>query len=200
MLRVKCAKCTHRKCYLEGQNCTTIKPEEVKSAYLDENLAIMKAAACTEGRFYNNLTRLEETMEFCKLMGYQKIGMAFCIGLSQEAKLIEEYFAKFFEIYSVCCKVCGIDKKYLELEQINKDSRETMCNPKMQAQVLNEEDVDFCVSVGLCVGHDALFTSGCNAPVSCLVAKDRVLAHNPLGAVYSRYWRRKLGINPPEQV
>ena len=30
--------------------------------------------------------------------------------------------------------------------------------------------------------------------------EDRVLAHTPLGAVYSRYWRNKLGINPPEQV
>lgn len=32
------------------------------------------------------------------------------------------------------------------------------------------------------------------APVSCLITKDRVLANNPAGAVYSRYWRRKLGI------
>ena len=34
----------------------------------------------------------------------------------------------------------------------------------------------------------------------CLVAKDRVLAHNPLGAVYSRYWRKKLGIPLDDEV
>lgn len=196
---MKCAKCNHRRCYLEGQNCTKISPEEVKTAYTGDNLKIMKAAACTEGRFYSNITRLEETVEFCKLMGYKKIGMAFCIGLNQEAKLIEEYFSKFFEVHSVCCKVCGVPKANLELEQI-KPGRETMCNPLIQAKILKDEEVEFCVTVGLCVGHDALFTSGCTAPVSCLVAKDRVLAHNPLGAVYSRYWRRKLGINPPDQV
>ena len=77
---------------------------------------------------------------------------------------------------------------------------ETMCNPLMQAKVLKDANVEFCITVGLCVGHDALFTSGCEAPVSCLVAKDRVVAHNPLGAIYSRYWRGKLGINPPDQV
>ena len=197
---MKCAKCTHRKCYLEGQNCTKIQSEEVKKAYEGDKLAIMKAAACTEGRFYNNLTRLEETAEFCKLMGYKKLGIAFCIGLNQEAKLIEEYLSKFFEVDSVCCKVCGVDKELLDLEQIKPDTRETMCNPLMQAQVIKNARNKFCLTVGTCVGHDALFTSGCEAPVSCLVAKDRVLAHNPLGAVYSRYWRRKLGINPPDQV
>ncbi len=197
---MKCAKCTHHKCYLEGQNCTRISADDVKEAYVDERLEMMKAAACTEGRFYNNLTRLEETVEFCKLMGYKKIGVAFCIGLNQEVKLIEEYFAKFFEVYSVCCKICGVSKDQLGLEQIKEGVRETMCNPLMQARALKEKEVDICVTVGLCVGHDALFTSECSAPVTCLVAKDRVLAHNPLGAVYSRYWRRKLGINPKDQV
>lgn len=197
---MKCAKCTSHKCYLEGQNCTKISLEQVKEAYTEGCLEIMKVAACTEGRHYNNLTRLEETAEFCKLMGYKKIGLAFCIGLNQEAKLIEEYFAKFFEVYSVCCKVCGVDKANLELEQIKAGVRETMCNPIMQAQILKDKEVEFCVTIGLCVGHDALFTGACTAPTTCLVAKDRVLAHNPLGAVYSRYWRRKLGINPEGQV
>lgn len=197
---MKCAKCTHRKCYVQGQNCTKISLEDVKEAYVDDRLKIMEAAACTEGRFYNNLTRLEETVEFCKFMGYKKIGMAFCIGLNQEAILIEEYFSKFLEVESVCCKVCGIDKEKLGLEQIKEGVRETMCNPLMQAKLLADKEVEFCVSVGLCVGHDALFNSACTVPVTCLVAKDRVLAHNPLGAIYSRYWRRKLDINPKDQV
>lgn len=197
---MKCAKCTHKKCYLEGQNCTKITVDEVKESYTGERLEIMKAAACTEGRFYNNLTRLEETAEFCKMMGYKKIGMAFCIGLNKEAKVIEEYFSKFFEVYSVCCKVCGVAKENLELEQIKEGARETMCNPVMQAKVLADKGVEFCVSVGLCVGHDSLFNGAATVPVTCLVAKDRVLAHNPLGAVYSRYWRKKLGIAAEDEV
>ncbi|WP_019553668.1 DUF1847 domain-containing protein [Propionispira raffinosivorans] len=197
---MKCAKCIQKKCYLEGQNCTKITVDDVKDAYTGQQLDIMKAAACTEGRFYNNLTRLEETKEFCKLMDYKKIGIAFCIGLNKEAKLIEEYLAKTFEVYSVCCKVCGVAKENLNLEQIKKGARETMCNPLMQAELLKNKEVEFFITVGLCVGHDALFTGAATVPVSCLVAKDRVLAHNPLGAVYSRYWRKKLGIPLDDEV
>lgn len=199
---MKCAKCSHSRCYTQGQNCTKITAAEVEKSYSDDNLnlKIMQAAACTEGRFYNNLTRLEESVEFVKILGAKKIGLAFCIGLKQEAGLIQDYLAKFFEVGSVCCKICGVPKSQLALEQINKDSRETMCNPLMQAEVLNKAATEFNFTVGLCVGHDMLFSKGSNVPVSCLVAKDRVLAHNPLGVVYSRYWRRKLGINPEGQV
>jgi uncharacterized metal-binding protein len=45
----------------------------------------------------------------------------------------------------------------------------------------------FCT---LCVGHDAIFSKISKAPVTTLVAKDRVLAHNPAGAIYSRYIRK----------
>lgn len=197
---MKCAKCTSKKCYFEGQNCTKITLDNIKEAYHDRSLDIMKAAACTEGRNYNKITRLEETAEFCKMMGYKKIGMAFCFGLNPEAALIEEYFSQFFEVYSVCCKVCGISKESLQLEQIQAGTRETMCNPLMQAKLLQDKGVEFCVTVGLCVGHDSLFTGTCTVPTSCLVVKDRVLAHNPLGAVYSRYWRKKLGMKLQDQI
>ena len=69
-----------------------------------------------------------------------------------------------------------------------------MCNPKQQAQFLNDAGCDLFISCGLCVGHDAIFNKNCTGPVTTLVAKDRVLAHNPLGAVYSRYWRKKFGL------
>ena len=197
---MKCANCKHNRCYTEGQNCTRASAEDVKELYQGIDLDIMKAAACTEGRFYNELTRLQESVEFAKLMGVKKVGIAFCIGLNQEVKLIAKYFEKFFDVYTVCCKVCGTPKETLELEQINEGKRESMCNPIMQAKVLADKEVDMCFTVGLCVGHDMLFTKATKVPVSCLVAKDRVLAHNPLGAVYSRYWRRTLGINPEDQV
>jgi uncharacterized metal-binding protein len=48
------------------------------------------------------------------------------------------------------------------------------------------------VLCGLCVGHDAIFSMCSEAPVTTLIAKDRVLAHNPAGAIYSRYFRRTL--------
>ena len=197
---MKCAQCGHKNCYKIGQNCLGWSVEDVKEQYHGRDLEMMQAAACTEGRYYLKLTRLEESVEFAKLLGTKKIGLAFCIGLAEEAKLIEAYFAKFFEVHSVCCKVCAIEKDKLGLEPIKDGAKEVMCNPKVQAAVLNKEATELNFTVGLCVGHDMLFTSASAAPVSCLVAKDRVMAHNPLGAVYSRYWRRKLDILPEGQI
>ena len=197
---MKCAQCGHKNCYKIGQNCLGWSVEDVKEQYHGRDLEMMQAAACTEGRYYLKLTRLEESVEFAKLLGTKKIGLAFCIGLAEEAKLIEAYFAKFFEVHSVCCKVCAVEKNHLGLEPIKDGAKEVMCNPTVQAAVLNKEKTELNFTVGLCVGHDMLFTSASAAPVSCLVAKDRVMAHNPLGAIYSRYWRRKLGILPEGQV
>ena len=54
----------------------------------------------------------------------------------------------------------------------------------IQAKLLNDQKTEFNVIVGLCVGHDSLFTKYSDALVTTLVAKDRVLAHNPAGALY----------------
>lgn len=59
---------------------------------------------------------------------------------------------------------------------------------------LAEKGVELFISCGLCVGHDTIFNASCGGPVTTLVVKDRLLGHNPLAAVYSSYWKRKLGI------
>jgi uncharacterized metal-binding protein len=41
------------------------------------------------------------------------------------------------------------------------------------------------ILLGLCVGDDTLFIKHSKAPVTVLAVKDRVLAHNPLGALYT---------------
>ncbi|MFQ9522412.1 MAG: DUF1847 domain-containing protein [Phascolarctobacterium faecium] len=98
------------------------------------------------------------------------------------------------DVQSVCCKVCSVDKDLLELEKSNPDSVKLCAIPKVQARLLNEGGTELNFIVGLCVGHDMLFTMESKVPVSSIITKDRVLANNPAGAVYSRYWRRKLGI------
>jgi uncharacterized metal-binding protein len=56
--------------------------------------------------------------------------------------------------------------------------------------------------MGLCVGHDSLFIRHSQGLVTTLVTKDRVLAHNPVGALqladtyYSRVW----GPQRPEKL
>ncbi|MBW1816878.1 MAG: DUF1847 domain-containing protein, partial [Deltaproteobacteria bacterium] len=50
-------------------------------------------------------TRIVETWEFAKKMGYRRLGLAFCIGLTKEAAIVEDIFkAKGFDVVSVLCK------------------------------------------------------------------------------------------------
>lgn len=195
-MKGKCAACPHHACYTRGINCTELSSDEVITAYNDEERRIMEAAAYVEGTFYSNITRLQETAEFARAMGYKRLGFAFCIGLNDEMRYIALFFEKeCFEVFSACCKTCSIAKKELGLKQVKPElEHEAMCNPKFQARFLNEAQVDLYVSVGLCVGHDAIFNANCKGPVTTLVVKDRLLSHNPLGAIYSRYWKKKLGI------
>ena len=60
-----------------------------------------------------------------------------------------------------------------------------MCNPILQAMVLNDGKTDLNVLLGLCVGHDSLFFKYAEAPCTVLAVKDRLLGHNPLAAIYT---------------
>jgi len=161
--------------------------------YYNDVAELHRAASAIEGRYYGKETRLGEIMLFAKELGYQKIGLAFCIGLSEEAQIIESILSNHFEVVSVCCKVCGIDKKDFDLQQIFPQNEEVMCNPAGQAQLLNEAETQFNVICGLCVGHDAIFAMLSDAPVTTLIAKDRVLGHNPVAAIYCQYIRKNFG-------
>jgi len=187
---MKCALCGNKEC-TSGKDCTGIR-EEVLEAYTGEMLSINRGAAHIEATCYMTKTRIEEVIEFARTMGYKRLGIAFCIGLSSEAEKIHEILGQHFEVYSVCCKVCGIPKKTLKLKALRGNSDAAMCNPIGQAKTLNGKKTDLNLIVGLCMGHDIAFTANSEAPVSTLVVKDRVLTHNPLGAIYSRYYLNRL--------
>ena len=133
-------------------------------------------------------TRLEETAQFARRMGYTRLGIAFCMGLRSEAMTINRYFKTWgFEVVSAVCKVGRQPKSDLGItpeEQVSPRGPESMCNPTMQAMLMNEAGVDFNILVGLCVGHDSLFLKAAQAPCTVLIVKDRLLAHNPVAAIY----------------
>ncbi len=188
----RCAKCRTRECR-EGKDCFEDTAQH-RALYEDSQIArLHKAATAIEGRHYCREPRIRETMLFAEEMGFRKLGLAFCVGLADEAEIVAEILGDKFEVVSVCCKVCGIDKSTLGLEQIDSaKERETMCNPAGQAMKLNEAGTELNILCGLCVGHDAVFGITSRAPVTTLIAKDRVLAHNPIGAIYSPYIRRTM--------
>lgn len=132
--------------------------------------------------------RILEICEFAKKMKYRKLGLVFCGGLAKEAALVSGLLArKGFDVVSVMCKVGRVPKEELGLEDEHKMFRgefEAMCNPILQAFVVNDAKCDFNVLLGLCVGHDSLFLKYAKAPSTVLAVKDRVMGHNPLAAVY----------------
>jgi uncharacterized metal-binding protein len=188
----RCTACRTKDCR-SGKDCFN-NADAVLALYEDQQVArLHKAATAIEGRHYCREPRIREIILLAKELGLRKLGLAFCVGLASEAETIADILSREFEVVSVCCKVCGIPKKTLGLEQIDPDKQhETTCNPIGQATLLNEAGTELNIVCGLCVGHDALFSIASNAPVTTLIVKDRVLAHNPIGAVYSQYIRRKM--------
>jgi uncharacterized metal-binding protein len=164
---------------------------EVVDIYRKDPLVsrISCSAAEVEGTYYGKLTRVEEIAAFARRAGIKKIGIASCVGLAAEART----FTKFLESqgiasYSVLCKVGAVEKTETGIpkeHKIEPDSHESMCNPVLQARLLAKQQTELNVVVGLCVGHDSLFIKYSQAPVTYLVVKDRVLAHNPVGALYT---------------
>ena len=133
--------------------------------------------------------RILEIAEFAEKMGYQRLGLIFCVGLAFEAKAVDKFYcSRGFEMVSVVCKAGREAKEELGLQEEQKiipGSIEPMCNPIYQAKIVNEQKVDFNILMGLCVGHDSLVIKYIDAPVTVLAVKDRLLGHNPLAAVYN---------------
>jgi uncharacterized metal-binding protein len=190
----RCGRCDAKECS-DGKDCFS-QIDNHRQLYLNDSIAeLHKAASTIEARHYGKETRLGEIILFGKELGCQIIGLAFCIGLSEEAKIIDEILSGHFEVVSVCCKVCAIKKRDFDLPKISSENSEVMCNPAGQAQLLNGAGTQLNVICGLCVGHDAIFAKLSEAPVTTLIAKDRVLAHNPAAAIYCQYIRKRFNEN-----
>lgn len=184
---MKCAICDEKGCR-EGKDCVGLAGETI---YEGSDLESMKISASIEARYYMQKTRLEELILYAKEMEYRKLGLAFCVGLEKEAKVIQKILGNDFEVFSVCCKVSGIDKGDYELEKLRPGNFDPTCNPITQAEILKNKGTQLNIIIGLCIGHDILFTQHSAAPVTTLIVKDRVLAHNPAGAIYSGYYLKK---------
>jgi uncharacterized metal-binding protein len=135
-------------------------------------LNIALNAALTESAGYRKWTRMEEIMQFSRRAGFQRLGLAFCIGLRREAAVVAK-------------ELLGVSEE----QKVHPGQFEPMCNPIAQAKILNRACTQFNILLGLCVGHDSLLIKYSNAPITVLAVKDRVLAHNPLGAIYASYYR-----------
>jgi uncharacterized metal-binding protein len=176
-----CAKCKAKACR-KGQDCFG-QSEIQKVLYQDETVGkLQDATAVWDTKKKPTDPRLLETVRFAQELGCKKVGLAFCLSVAAEAKVIEEIFARHFEVVSVCCKTGGIGKVEMGMPEVNPG--EIMCNPAGQADLMNKAGTELNILCGLCVGHDAIFGKISRAPVTTLFVKDRALKHNPAEAVY----------------
>lgn len=201
-----CAWCQEKACAKEDHSKQPLKCPMGKGEWLSDtikeyekvhNRKLAQTAAHIEKTGYCQWTRLQETAEFAKHAGFTKLGLAFCSGLQQEARIVADYYKKHgFEVISAVCCMGGIEKETVGIakeDKFNSSGFEAMCNPIGQAKLCNENNTQFNVVLGLCVGHDSLFFRYSAAPATVLAAKDRVLGHNPLAAVYCAHsYYRKL--------
>jgi len=196
-----CAQCGAKACMTETATPPAFCPipnepevlAGVKRLYL-EDAELRKMAlesARTEAAGYCKATRIEETMDYARRMGWTRLGIAHCIGLMNEARIAREIFvANGFEVFSASCKVGSIGKDQVGIpdqDQVRPGQFEAMCSPVGQAALLAAAGTQFNVVIGLCVGHDAIFFMHSKAPATVLVAKDRVLGNNPAAALYTRH-------------
>ena len=192
-----CANCNVLACASEDHskmpaNCPMRNGErmlEILNTYREpDNHQFYVTCSALEAEGYCKWPRLKETVELCKKMNYHRIGLAFCKGLRKEARVVANLLREQkFEVVSVICKTGGYPKEAAGIsrnQKIHPEQFEAMCNPIAQAELLNSQNTDFNIALGLCVGHDSLFYKYSEALVTTLVAKDRVLAHNPCGAIY----------------
>lgn len=187
---MNCIKCASKDCF----NCKVsaeFRDESIK-LYNDEQIGrIHKVSADVEVTFHSKRTKLEEIIIFARQMNWSRIGIAFCRGLITEAEMAYEYLTTAeLNVSSAMCSLCGIPRKDMNLKDFRPDGTSPICNPIGQALALNADRTDLNLIIGLCIGHDMIFTKYSNAPVSTFIVKDRVLGHNPVQMLYNRYLKK----------
>lgn len=152
----------------------------------DETLEYVAREALTRG--HGSRSRLGEAMDVAHRMGANHIGISFCVGFREEARILTGILqTNGFRVSSACCKTGAVPKEEAGIrdsQKVRPGRKEMICNPLAQAELLNGEDVEFALVLGQCVGHDAATFDRLEAPAACLVAKDRVLAHNTVAAFH----------------
>ncbi len=168
--------------------------ERTKTEYsAPDTIDIYVASGRVVANGYGKWPRIQEAIEFAKELKLSKIGLASCVALIRELAMISELFiGAGFEVISAACQVGRVSPRERGVEVDFKDFRGLYCNPIAQAEILNSEGTQLNYILGLCLGHDILFTRYSKAPVSTLIVKDRVTGHNPAVALYSSFHRRPL--------
>ena len=199
---LSCVDCHVYHCHYQNSKypefclTTNMNPETYQhamDALNGEDNAVAVAAAAVEYEGYGKRTRVEEVIQFAKKLGFQKLGIATCLGLIEESRILTKILRiNGFEVYGVVCKCGATPKTEIGIPPVCDTVGPNMCNPVLQAELLNDAGTELNLIMGLCVGHDSLFIKHSKALCTSVVTKDRVLGHNPAAALYTSgmYYKR----------
>jgi uncharacterized metal-binding protein/predicted Fe-Mo cluster-binding NifX family protein len=190
-----CLSCTNRVC-LDGKVCETASAVFNGQSETNSELAhMLDAAIDIASEKERTLCRLSELIYFCLEMQYERLGIAYCLDLEEPTEILARVLRRFFTVFPVCCKVGGLAQNHPQNTTTRYDRQKTdgevSCNPWGQAQVLNGLNTDLNIMVGLCMGADCIFMQASQAPATGLFIKDKSLANNPIGAVYSEFYLKE---------
>ncbi|MFC2068372.1 DUF1847 domain-containing protein [Chloroflexota bacterium] len=177
--------------------------QQALAKYTDKTLEFARNAALIENSCYAirpdigtaimpMLTlhpRAEEIIMLAKISDYKKLGLAFCIEMQKEAEKYTDILENnSFDVVSVSCKAGAIPKKEIGIAPEEKlygpDSEETLCSGLIMAELLNSEDTDMNILMGICVGQDSLFHKYADAFSVPFVIMDRVYGGATMEGVY----------------
>ena len=167
--------------------------EKAKNEYRTQSVINIYEAACIVGATNDGFRpRIEEAIDFARQLKLSKIGFATCNAFKKEQELIGKLFIrKDLDVICANCQIGRVSAEDRGVPRLNKYIN-SFCNPIAQAEILNRGGTQLNFIVGLCMGHDILFTRYSKAPVSTLIVKDRMMGNNPAAALYGYHARRSL--------
>lgn len=146
---------------------------DTKKLYSSNDMEVMRLA--DEARLPGK-NRVEEIRNYAKLAGIKRIGIANCVAVQKEADALSNILSNDFEVFPVNCKYGKISNS----EMLGPDAKGMSCNPAGQADFLAENKTELNIVMGLCVGHDMVFSTKSKVPTTTLIVKDREHKHNPI--------------------
>ena len=182
-----CIACSHPVC-LESGGCSLEGAGIPVAESFDQRM--VDVARDLNYEEDSRLCRLSELVYFSLEMNYRSLGVAYCSDLFHPAAVLTRVLRRFFTVHPVCCKIHLPNTVSAGVAGESFDPAKC-CNPVGQAEHLNRIGTDMNIIVGLCIGADCVFARSSHAPVTTLFNKDRALANNPIGAVYSERYLRE---------
>jgi uncharacterized metal-binding protein len=165
--------------YPEGCLTMALDREELNKIihiYTDSSIATPSPTAAEEFSESGSGTfrHANEIVQHARNLGAKKIGITSCAAFLKETRHLITYLkGQGFESYCVICKTGTVISIPEQQHKTKNDPLDSICNPALQAYILEREKTELNVIVGICDYHNPNFIRHSKAPVTYLIVNDR---------------------------